>query len=219
MERFTGEVLITKRSYYTHPDTYLSIVRWLKFKERWLCGCGPNGGRHQLQKQVERLSAFRCLKLILLLLARAAVCEPWTMIMEDESYEMKKLMIISTAERLHKKGHRSALKESIRCAPFFLPKFGLWYYYCRWWPMALMKLDQSENKWLIGHFFFFKNIPLFLICQGKHIPHRWDEGRKRRNPDSWWLFLLASPTSSITAANWGFTFWIFFFFGRKISWR
>jgi hypothetical protein len=46
------------------------------------------------------------------------------MIMEDESYEMKKLMIISTSrERLHKKV--GSEEESIRCAPFFLPKFGL----------------------------------------------------------------------------------------------
>ena len=101
-------------------------------------------------------------------------------------------------------------KESIRCAPFFLPKFGLWYYYCRWWPMALMKLDQSQKQ--VAHWAFFflekkKNIPLFfMICQGKHIPHRWHEGRKkkrkrRRNPDCWWLFLLASPTSSITAVS------------------
>ena len=56
-------------------------------------------------------------------------------------------------------------KESIRCAPFFLPKFGLWYYYCRWWPMALMKLDQSQKQ--VAHWAFFfsgkkKNIPLFL---------------------------------------------------------
>ena len=109
-------------------------------------------------------------------------------------------------------------KESIRCAPFFLPKFGLWYYYCRWWPMALMKLDQSQKQ--VAHWAFFfsgkkkKYSPFFYDLSGQthstQVAWRAKKKRKRRrNPDCWWLFLLASPTSSITAANWGFTFWIF----------
>ena len=132
---------------------------------------------------------------------------------------MKKLMIISTSrergcnkkvgsqqERIHQVC--ALLPTQIRSLILLLPLMTDG-------PDEARPITKTSGS--LGIFFFWKKkkySPFFMICQGKHIPHRWHEGRKkkrkrRRNPDCWWLFLLASPTSSITAANWGFTFWIF----------
>ena len=110
---------------------------------------------------------------------------------------MKKLMIISTSrergcnkkvgsqqERIHQVC--ALLPTQIRSLILLLPLMTDG-------PDEARPITKTSGS--LGIFFFWKKkkySPFFMICQGKHIPHRWHEGRKKKKKKSRLLMIVSA---------------------------